>query len=440
MRSKNRFSFRAVFLSTLLGLSLSPSVHAENVVVSLRTLSQVQRERGGTHQVPVNEYFSLGVSELPRNSSFDLDFRSMGDLATEATEFDLYQATLHVEPLSTFQMDGGRLWLNDGFDSALLDGARFAIAPDGAPLGVNFYWGVPRYLDEGDFVNVTEGMVTGFQLYLRDVKDTAAQFSFRYRKNDITQRNFKENDSFGVALAASHQFTSFWATPNLYSNFEMDLPDQTVEVATLGAAFYPHWRVVATVEGNYYDAARNFQEATLLGQYVTDQLMMGFESAEIKLPWGFRLFENFAFSRFDATAHNDSNGYRAGVGVGHYSEPAKLSTSGEFYYADSYGGRVTGGLAELSNQSLKNLEISTALDVSRYTKITNQEDTALSWVTGVAYEFSDDVHVELGGEYNHNNWFDREGRVTVGLTVGLKTTKKPLRQSALPMMRGTHEI
>src|SRR3989338_864169 len=120
-----------IYIVLTVGLMVSvETLQARTVAFESRTITQVKRLRGGTHRVPVNEYFGLSVSDLPKNFSFTTDFRGEAGPPTSDGEFDLYQATFHVEPVGGLLVDGGRQWLMDGFDGSLLDGLKLGIFPE----------------------------------------------------------------------------------------------------------------------------------------------------------------------------------------------------------------------------------------------------------------------------------------------------------------------
>lgn len=431
-----------IYIVLTVGLMVSvETLQARTVAFESRTITQVKRLRGGTHRVPLNEYFGLSVSDLPKNFSFTTDFRGEAGPPTSDGEFDLYQATFHVEPVGGLLVDGGRQWLMDGFDGSLLDGLKLGIFPESWRVGFSLYAGVPRYVDEGTFRNVTEGLLVGTQVHLRNVENTAAQISLRWRKIDVTLGDYTQNDNIAAAVALSHQFTKLWSTPSIYSNFEYSIPGKTVEAGTVGLDLYPHWRVAFNLEGSYYDSDRDLNQATLLGQYLTDQMVQAREGVEVKLVHGFRLFEDFSYQRYGVVSRGNENGYIASSGLGHYLKVLKLSSTGEFYYGKSFGGKVYGGLIEWTDKYFEEFDIQTSLDISRYSKITNQTDTAISLVGGVDYQFVDCCSFGLGGEFNHNNWFSKEGRVTVRLVVGGGGSPRPEVSLRSPrLMRQFHEI
>ena len=165
------------------------------------------------------------------------------------------------------------------------------------------------------------------------------------------------------------------------------------------------------------------------------------EGVEVKLIHGFRLFEDFSYQRYGVVSRGNENGYIASSGLGHYLKVLKLSSTGEFYYGKSFGGKVYGGLIEWTDKYFEEFDIQTSLDISRYSKITNQTDTAISLVGGVDYQFVDCCSFGLGGEFNHNNWFSKEGRVTVRLVVGGGGSPRPEVSLRSPrLMRQFHEI
>lgn len=417
-----------VGLGVVAMMSMSSQALAETVTFESRTLSQIQRMRGGANEYPTYQVVSLSGSEMPNNFSFDIDMQGNLDDRSVDDRMSLYQAAFHVEPSSALELDGGRQWLTGGFDSLIMDGGKVTIAPDEWKLGMEAYAGVPRSPDEGDYENVTEGLVSGLSLFLQNVENTQGQLSARYQKIDVTKKNYNQNETILVGLAMSHQFDSVWATPSLYSNIEFDTADKTINAGTLGIDLYPHWRWAMNLEGNYFDVNHHLNETTLQGAYLTDELMQGRESIEFKLGKGWRLMQDFNMQRYSAPGYGRENSYVAGGGLGHYWEASKLSTTANYYYGKSFGGRIHGGILEVMSKWMSKTDLNFSFDVSRYTKITNAKDTAISAVGGVRHHFTPLNSLMVGGEYNHNNWFSREGRLTLEWTMGLETKNETQRR------------
>ena len=425
--------FVAVLLFPAAGFAGDLSVHS-------RTLTQVKKARNKAYRIPISEYFDLNLSNLPKNSTFDLNFQGSGEPKTSYDRFDLYLATFHIEPTSSLYIDGGRFWLPDGFGVSLMDGGRFSLMPKGWKVGFGAYAGIPRYLDDGEFeASIIEGFATGFQLLLQDVTDTAAALSFQYRKADVTQKNYRENDIFLAGLSTSHQFSDFWATPQAYGNFEYNVPGKMVNAGAVGGDFYPHWRVAFNLEGGYYDVDRRYAETSFLGQYFSGAMYQGQQGMEIKLGKGFRYFENVSIQKFKVTGRGNENGYLISDGLGYYWEPIKLSTTLEGHYAKSFGGKVYGGLIEWTSKYFKNLLMEASLDVSRYNKVTGQKDTAVSIVGALGVPISKHFDLKVGGEYGHNNWFNNEGRVTLQIDMNLDNSQSKKRHAS-GLLEKSHEI
>jgi len=401
-------------------------IQAEEVEVDFRTLSQVQPIRGKGHRVPVNEYFHFEVEDLPKNMSINADMRGFMEFPTYQDQFDIYQIALHMEPTSTFSLDGGRQWLTDGFDGGLMDGLKMAYAPETGKVGVSLYGGVPRFTDDAHLAGVTNGLNAGWMLHLQQVEDTTGQLSLQYRKFDLERGDYRENDAIFAGLAASHQWSSLKMTPSLYSDVEYNVAGKNFETGAMGLDLYPHWRLALNFEGGYYNTDRQFGDVSLFDQYATDEMFQGRHAGEIKLGKGLRFFEDVAVQQFNVKGRGDKKGYRADGGVGHFWSAAKLSSTAQYYYADSFGGTVHGAMFEWLYQEVRKLELQLNVDVSTYSKITNQKNNAVSVVGGARYEFNPRCFLMLGGEFNNNAWFDEEARVTMQLQIGMEKLKKKI--------------
>ncbi|MBI2091896.1 MAG: hypothetical protein HYY43_06475 [Deltaproteobacteria bacterium] len=431
----------AICFVFVLVAALSSQAFAKSWDFNYRNLAQFRDGRNNDSQIPVNQYISVGLSELPRNFSFQTDFRSFVDANNTADDaFDLYQAAFHIDPVDIFSIDAGRMWFADGFDATLIDGARFSLFPKSGYLGSSVYAGVPRFIETGDLFRLTEGLIVGTNLNLQNVKDTAAQLSAKWRKLDATKNDYKENDTIYLGLTASHQFSNIGATPNIYGDFEYDLAGKTINAGTAGVNLYPHWRIALTFEGNYFDVSRDSNETTIFGNYFSDELVQGRQAAQIKLMKNLHLLEDVSYQHYRIGGLGNKNGYTAGGGLDYYWEKPKLSSTGEYYYRKSFGGNVHGGLLELVNKYFEKLVADLSFDVSRYSKITGQDGTATSLVGLLSYQIAKRSFLGIGGEYNHNNWFDREGRLTINFEMGLDNTMYTPEKRSKKLNRRFHEI
>lgn len=408
--------------------------------IGYRNLSQTRKSRFASYQEPIYQYFSLGASELPYNLNLQTDFMGFADAITGANNFDLYQALVHIEPVKNFTIDGGRQWIGDGLDANLMDGLKLGLASFDSHIGGNIYAGIPRYLEQGDFHNVREQLVVGGNLDLLDVKDTAMRFSAQWFKADATRNDYRYNDTIYLGLSGSRQFSDAWSTPRIYGDVEFDVAGKLLDVGTLGLNFYPHWRVALTFEGNRFDVNRRLNNQTIFGDTFTGSIYQGREAMQIKLAKNFNFVEDFSYFAYKVPGLGDKNGYKAGAGLDYFWEAAKLSTHAEYYYMKSYGGTVNGGYAELANSYLKHLYGDIGVDVSRYSKITNEKNTALSVVGEVGWAFAKRVKLALGGEFNRNVWFNRDCRVTVNLEMAFTKGEYTPEKRSKRVNRKFHEV
>ncbi len=115
---------------------------------SYRNLSQVQKGRFAGYEAPVNQYFSLGISKLPKESNFQTDFKVFINNKTNSYQFDLYQAVFNIEPVESLAIELGRLWLAESFDTALLDGMKLSVTPGSGYLNFSLYAGGNHYYEQ----------------------------------------------------------------------------------------------------------------------------------------------------------------------------------------------------------------------------------------------------------------------------------------------------
>lgn len=387
---------------------------------SYELLSQVRENRAGQREVPINNYIGLELGDMPKEFSFTTNARILADPTrnSEHFAFDLYQAALHVEPVKeVLQLDGGRLWFVDGFSVETMDSVVVSVLPKDWHVGLTFYGGLPRSVEIGDFNPPVQSLIAGTRLSLQDVEDTYVELSAKYKKVNMRQTNYRQNDSIHVGISGMHEFSKVKSTPSIYGNVEYNIAGKVLEVGTLGFDIYPHWRLALNFEGNYFNTDRQSDENSLFETFDSGDIIEGRQSIELKLTKGFRFFEEFAYQRFSVTGRGSENGYLAEAGLGNYWKKGKFSTALSYYFQKNYGGTVNGAFLELINTYFKGWTAKASFDYSRYSKLLNRNGTAYSVVAGASYEFTDFATLYLGGEYNRNVWYNNDIRGTLDFTL-----------------------
>lgn len=396
---------------------------------------------GKVWQAPVYQYFDFGFSGLPRDISFVTDFQVFADPKTGANSNSLYQADLHIQPVDGFSIDGGRLFIMDGFNNDLIDGLNFELRPEKGHFGGKLYAGFTKFMEQGSFQDLREGLLVGLDVALFNVKDTAATFSAKWRKLSFKKNDYNYNDTIYLGLAGSRQFSSVWSTPKIYGDVEVDVAGKTVDVATLGLEAYPHWRIALTLEGNRFDVARKSREHTVFGDYLSGSIMQGREAMQIKLMKSLHFVENFTYSHYTVKGSGGKSSYMLSAALDHFWDAAKLSTYAEFYYTKSYGGNVYGGYLDWGYKYFKKVFMDLGVDISSYSKITNQKKTAASVVADIGYSFFNDrCFLALGGEVNHSDWYSNEQRLTINFQLNFEKGEYTPEKRSKRVNRKFHEI
>lgn len=406
------------FLSFLLAI---PSVaSAFDGFFTSESIFQARRATNNRYETPFYQYNAIGISDLPLNFTFDTSFQGLYDgKANNYTRFDLYQAVfaLDVYP-ERVRIIGGRQFADDGFQVLLRDGLTIEVAPPG-PVGFDLYFGIPRYLEDGNFTGVTEGMMTGVNVRTQGIKNLGLTFSARYSKINITRTAARTNDTVQLGLAGTYSFASNAWTPAVYAGAEYDIGGKTMDVANLGIDFYPHWRLAINVEGGYYNTSRNSTESKLFKTYFADEMIQAIVGSSIKLPKGFGFFENAAYQNSAVRGRGRENSYLVEAGFSKHWKRAGLSSKIAYYFQKSFGGTVHGAYLDLGFEKFiaEPLSFDFGADVSHYNKITNDDGTAFSFIGGLNYNFVKGFTAVFGGEFNRNEFFNREARVTLMLTM-----------------------
>ncbi|MBI4238423.1 MAG: hypothetical protein HY696_08405 [Deltaproteobacteria bacterium] len=372
-------------------------------------VGQWRRNTSIQRELPANLYLGAGVADWGKwHARVQADGRVFRDLQRSVNEGDLYQGVLHLEPAKAWQFDLGRQFLNPGFSTELVDGARTTLLP-WSRVDLSVYAGVPRTIERGDF-NRDDGLLTGMVVRLHDWHRTAASLQAQWRKFDLQGADWQQNDTVRVGASASHQFGGKTA-PLAYGLFEYDIAGKVIEAGTLGFDWSPTRRVALNLEGNYFNVNRAADRPSIMALFTSGPIWTGRIATTLDaVPDVVTLRTQYAYQRLTVGAGAHRTGHLLEVGIPIRVDRAHLELEPAYYFSKSYGGRVHGVRVLAHERIAKPLWAEVGLDYSSYQKITNESDLAFSTVFWTGYDLPHGWRVAVGGEYNKNNLFDRDLR------------------------------
>lgn len=385
---------------------LSGPLFAAEYDVGAKILGQVRKNTQNLQRLPVDGYFS--AEAYGSKVSAETDMRFFRDFDTRVDKYDLYQTVLHVRPLETLQFDMGRQFVNQGFFAAVLDGVQATVSPS-EHFFTTVFSGIPRDIEMENFNN-NRRLLTGISLGLKNVKRTEATLHAAWRSNNIHMFDAGRNDEALVGLTLSRQF-AVSSTPFVYANFEYSATGKVVQAGTAGLDIYPTSRIALNVEGNYFNVDRNFSQQTIQGLYSAGRLIDARLSSTWTLVENYLAFtENVSYENIEVLSRDFRNGWRAEAGFSVTAKKAGFRFEPVYYYIKSFGGTVNGVRGYFHEQFNDLFYAELSVDFSKYRKITNDNDNALSFYGWTGYEVAKGLVLSGGFEFNKNNFFDRDAR------------------------------
>ncbi len=399
--------------SLLVILGHAGPLQAEGLRVDTQWAGQIREAASGNRETPLNSYFGLGYGKPDSRFSAQTDMRLFRDFSQSLDDYDLYQAALRIRPIDKVGLVFGRQFLNEGFSTEMGDGLKLSLAPQ-EHVDIIFYSIIPRTVERGDF-NRDDGLLTGFSLGFSDLAQTNGRFHFAWRRNDLNTADLRQNDSLRAGLNLSHRFDGP-AAPLLYSLAEYDLPGKKMEATTVGVDLRPFSRLALTVEGNYFNIDRLNSRRTVLSLFTTGRSVSGRLTSTWTLISGLLdAVQSYSYHRNEIQTAAHRNGHLLETAFPVSFESIGLSVEPAYYLFNSFGGTVHGGRTSAVEELTPSLFLGTGVDLTRYTKVTQDNDSALSTYLEAGYRFIKNGNVSAGFEYNRNNLFERDLRGTVRL-------------------------
>ena len=401
---------KILFLFLVCGLwSMVPSLSfAADYHLDAMSIGQVRKNVQDTQQIPVNGYFGAGSNTEKWDFKTETNMRVFRDFDDKTDKYDLYQTLLHFKPAEMLQLDMGRQFVNQGFSVEVLDGLQTTLRP-ADPVFITAFSGIPRSIETRGF-HRNDALLTGMTVGMKKYKGTTASLHGNWRKNNVNAIDFTHNDEILVGGNVSHQF-QVSMTPMVYGASEYDTTGKVLEVGTVGLDIYPSNKVALNVEGNYFNANRALDRRTIESIYSKGRLIDArFSSTFTLVPNALKLVENYSYENMEVAANDFQSGHRLDAGLQFSSEQLGLQFEPSYYFIKSFGGKLNGIRAMLREQFNDALYAQLNIDFTKYKKITNDNDNALSFYGWTGYEVLKGFVVSGGFEYNKNNLFDRDAR------------------------------
>jgi hypothetical protein len=290
----------------------------------------------------------------------------------------------------------GRQFVNYEAGSALIDGGKIDLKNVG-PVAFSIMGGR----------NVIFGL-TGDATGSKDWVFGVAGYLTGYRKTDAELSYFMKFDKDGIArdqLGASFK-QYLLNSVKVYGNTRFDLASETFSEVMAGVKYFPIADLVMT--GEWYQSYPTFDSTSIYSVFAVSRYQEGVFRADYTI--NDKISANLGYSRQDYEGGNADV-----VEVGCRIRPIEhLNVTLNYDHRNGYGGRLNGGIAEVSYEATKQLEIAGGLhhDVYERDRLTGDETARKYWLGG-KYKIKDNMSASVRVEDNVNARYkeDYSGRL-----------------------------
>ncbi len=346
------------------------------------------------------EYLSLNVTKLDKDNR--LSFHGYGRLTQDVRGGQGLNGRLYYlygdysNLFDKVDLRVGRQFVNYAAGSALIDGGKIDLKNVG-PLGFSVMGGRNVFFDlDGEATNARD-FAFGVATYLHGYRNTDAELSYFLKlDNDGFAR-----DQIGASFK-QYMFNSF----KVYANARYDLPSEEFSEVLAGVKYFPLANLVLT--GEYFQSYPTFDSTSIYSIFAVSRYLEGVFRVDYTINDMFAV--NAGYSRQDyedATADVFEIGCRI--------RPVEhLQLTLNFDHRNGYGGGLNGGIAEVSYEATKKLNLAGGIhyDVYERDKITGEETARKFWFGG-KYRIKDNMSASARVEDNVNARYkdDWTGRV-----------------------------
>lgn len=408
-------------------LLLSPAGSAEAVDLSGAVLANGQVREGfrvDSTEAPTNIYGAILGTNVHHGVGGETYFRLARDWSRADGASDFYLGFARL-PVRGVELSLGRQLL-DEIPGALYvaDAGRLRL-DRGGRVGLSLFGGQPRYFEplQGPETISQDEQIFGGSARLRWAPVGHVVWSFAQLQRE--QRRI--NQLLGVTW--SRAFSEIATRPQTYALLAYDTAERSVQQVTGGGGLLLHPRLFARVEGGYYKPQQRSAGAMTGLDRFADPLFSlfsggGLRQARCGVQYQWRPTVwwslDYGFQTFEESSGKALEGNRGSVGMMWLPEGDGLEVvRAEFLATDSRGGNLYGLRGYYENRVYRRILFRTKLEVVRFDKVTNEQDTVVSSRVGVGYELAPGLLMEISLEGNRSPRFDREFRLGLFVTYNV---------------------
>lgn len=373
--------------------------------------SQVRGSQSGGREAPVNEFNQLHMGELPGQGTADSYLQYSHEFGPDTDETDLYLLQYDGRSIAkNLGMIAGRQVVVRNNYEGTLDGVTLRYTADHGLL-FDFVGGTSRYLEMGSF-KPTPGLLTGGMVAWNPTPNSQWNLTTTYHRFNYKQAGWGTNSTQLISLSGSQKFSGL----QLYTDATFDTAASLFPEATVGAI----WQITPTLSmqttGAQYNTNHKQTQPTILSYFADGRLWQSRAGLRYSPKPYVSVFANYDWQALKAGGVR-KYGNVVEVGVEGNVDAIQLFGRLVYRFLDSYGGRANDIYLTLHEQFMKKLWLDHFTNYSRYVKITNDNDYAIATGLVLSYAPTKVVTISAGGEYDRNEQFSKDLRLTTGLVV-----------------------
>jgi len=355
-------------------------------------------------QAELGEYLSLSVTKIDKDNK--LSIQGYGRLTQDVRNGDDPKGRLYYlygdysNLYDKIDIRLGRQFVNYAAGSALIDGGKIELKNIG-PVAFSIMGGRNVFFSLDSEATRAQDFAFGVAGYLTGYRNTDAEVSYfmKFDKDGIAR------DQLGATFK-QYMFNSL----KVYGNTRFDMPSETFSEVMAGVKYFPIADLVMT--GEWYQSYPTFDSTSIYSVFAVSRYQEGVFRVDYTL--NDKISANIGYSKQDF-AGEDADVVEVGCRI----RPIEhLNVTLSYDHRNGYGGRLNGGIAEVSYEATKKLEVAGGLhhDVYERDKLTGDETARKYWLGG-KYKIKDNMSASVRVEDNVNARYkeDYSGRMAFNL-------------------------
>jgi len=350
-------------------------------------------------QAEFGEYLNLSVTNIDKDNK--LSFQGYGRFTQDVRNGEGLNGRLYYlygdysNLFDKVDIRLGRQFVNYAAGSALIDGGKVDLKNVG-PVGFSVMGGRNVIFDLDGEATRSHDFAFGAAAYLAGVKSVDAELSY-----------FMKFDKDGLArdqLGASAK----WYLLNsvkVYGNTRFDLPSETFSEVLAGIKYFPTSDLILT--GEWYQSYPTFDSTSIFAVFAVNRYQEGVFRVDYTI--NDKIAVNAGYSREDFET-DSADVFEVGCRI-RPIEQVLLNLN--YDRRKGYGGSLNGGIAELTYEPIKPLELAAGIhfDVFERDRVTGEETARKYWL-GAKYKLAKNMTASVRIEDDVNARFksDWQGR------------------------------